>query len=34
MNKSELADELARRELPKKGTVDELIERLVDADTK
>jgi flagellar biosynthesis GTPase FlhF len=34
MNKSELADELASRELPKSGTVDELIERLVDADTK
>ena len=34
MNKSELADELAGRELPKSGTVDELIERLVDADTK
>ena len=32
--KSELADELAGRELPKSGTVDELIERLVDADTK
>jgi phage-related minor tail protein len=34
MNKSELADELAGRELPKTGTVDELIQRLVDADTK
>jgi flagellar biosynthesis GTPase FlhF len=34
MNKSELSDELARRELPKTGTVDELVERLVDADTK
>ena len=34
MNKTELSDELARRELPKTGTVDELVERLVDADTK
>jgi hypothetical protein len=34
MNKSELSDELARRELPKTGTIDELVERLVDADTK
>jgi hypothetical protein len=34
MNKSELSDELARRELPKTGTVDELVARLVDADTK
>ena len=33
-NKAELADELARRELPKSGTVDELLDRLVDADTK
>jgi hypothetical protein len=34
MTKSELADELAGRDLPKRGPVDELIERLVDADTK
>jgi hypothetical protein len=34
MTKTELTDELARRELPKTGTVDELIERLVEADTK
>jgi hypothetical protein len=34
MTKTELSDELARRELPKTGTVDELVERLVDADTK
>jgi hypothetical protein len=34
MTKSELADELAGRELPKSGTIDERIERLVDADTK
>ena len=34
MTKPELVDELASRELPKSGTVDELIERLVDADTK
>lgn len=34
LNKSELSEELARRELPKTGTVDELVERLVDADTK
>ena len=30
--KAELQDELARRDLPKTGTVDELRERLVDAD--
>lgn len=34
MNKTELTDELAGREMPKTGTVDELIERLVDADTR
>jgi hypothetical protein len=34
LNKSELSEELARRELPKTGTIDELVERLVDADTK
>jgi hypothetical protein len=32
--KAELSDELARRELPKTGNVDELIERLVEADSK
>lgn len=32
--KAELVEELSRRELPKTGNVDELIERLVDADTK
>lgn len=34
MTKSELADELAQRELPKTGTVDELVERLVAHDSK
>lgn len=32
LNKSELSDLLAERELPKSGNVDELIERLVAAD--
>jgi septal ring factor EnvC (AmiA/AmiB activator) len=32
--KSELSDELSTRDLPKTGTVDELIDRLVEADTK
>jgi hypothetical protein len=32
--KAELADELSARDLPKTGNVDELIERLVDADTQ
>ena len=32
--KAELSDQLAKRELPKTGTVDELIERLVEADSK
>lgn len=32
--KAELSEELGRRELPKTGNVDELIERLVDADTQ
>ena len=32
--KAELSDELAKRELPKTGNVDELIERLVEADSK
>ena len=34
LTKAELAEELGRRELPKSGTVDELIERLVAADTQ
>ena len=34
LSKAELADELAERGLPKTGTVDDLIDRLVDADTK
>ena len=33
LTKTELADKLAERELPKTGTVDELIERLVSADS-
>jgi hypothetical protein len=32
--KAELSDQLARRQLPKSGNVDELIERLVEADSK
>jgi hypothetical protein len=32
--KAELIDQLAERDLPKTGNVDELIERLVEADTK
>jgi hypothetical protein len=32
--KAELAEELAQRDLPKTGNIDELIERLVDADTQ
>jgi hypothetical protein len=32
--KTELADELSTRDLPKTGDVDELIDRLADADTK
>jgi polyhydroxyalkanoate synthesis regulator phasin len=32
--KAELSDLLDRRNLPKTGTVDELIERLVEADRK
>jgi hypothetical protein len=31
--KAELSDQLAKRELPKTGNVDELIERLVEADS-
>ena len=34
MNKAELSDLLARRDLPKTGNVDELVERLVEADGK
>lgn len=33
LTKAELSDQLAARELPKTGTVEELIERLVAADT-
>jgi hypothetical protein len=32
--KAELAEELSKRDLPKTGTVDELIERLVEAETQ
>ena len=32
--KAELIDQLAKRQLPKSGNVDELIERLVEADSK
>ena len=32
--KVELSDQLARRNLPKTGTVDELTERLIGADSK
>jgi uncharacterized membrane-anchored protein len=34
LTKTELADRLAERGLPKTGTVEELIERLVNADTQ
>jgi hypothetical protein len=34
LNKAELSDELAKRDLPKTGNVDELVERLVEADGK
>jgi hypothetical protein len=34
LNKAELTEEAAKRDLPRTGTVDELIERLVEADTK
>jgi len=34
LTKAELADILAERELPKSGTVEELIERLVSADSE
>ena len=33
LTKAELSDKLAERDLPKTGTVDELIDRLVAADT-
>jgi hypothetical protein len=34
LTKAELSDLLAKRELPKTGNIDELIERLVEADRK
>jgi len=34
LTKAELSDEAAKRDLPKTGTVDELVERLVAHDTK
>jgi uncharacterized protein HemX len=34
LTKAELSDVLARRDLPKTGNVDELIERLVEADSR
>ena len=34
LTKAELSDQLDRRHLPKTGTVDELVERLVEADSK
>jgi len=34
LTKAELSELLAKRDLPKTGNVDELIERLVEADTK
>jgi hypothetical protein len=34
LTRAELAEEAAKRNLPKTGTVDELVERLVEADTK
>ena len=34
LTKAELSDQLAKRQLPKSGNVDELIERLVEADSK
>ncbi|MGO9143149.1 MAG: SAP domain-containing protein [Streptosporangiaceae bacterium] len=34
MTKAELSDLLAKRDLPKSGNVDDLIERLVEADGK
>jgi hypothetical protein len=34
LTKAELSDQLDKRHLPKTGTVDELVERLVEADSK
>jgi hypothetical protein len=34
LTRAELSEEAAKRDLPKTGTVDELVERLVEADTK
>jgi hypothetical protein len=34
LTKAELSDQLERRDLPKTGNVDELVERLVEADSK
>ena len=34
LTKAELADQLAERDLPRSGTVEELIERLVEADSQ
>jgi hypothetical protein len=34
LTKAELSDQLDKRDLPKTGTVDELVERLVEADSK
>ena len=34
LTKAELSDLLGQRELPKTGNVDELVERLVEADGK
>jgi hypothetical protein len=34
LTKAELSDLLDKRDLPKTGTVDELVERLVEADSK
>jgi hypothetical protein len=34
LTKAELSDQLAERDLPKTGNVDELTERLIAADTK
>ena len=34
LTKAELSDQLDKRDLPKTGNVDELVERLVEADSK
>jgi hypothetical protein len=34
LSKAELTDLLAQRDLPRNGTNDELVDRLVDADTR